>query len=889
MAKRIVDEILKYTIEINGDPAQKELIDLEKQQRKLTSANKELRAEKEKMEKQNLQNTKRWHEVRDAMSANNKQIKLNEAQMVELRNKIGITALTMKQLKSEATRLRLLLFNMVPGSEDYIRYDNQLNKINARMRELRVNSKATGLSIGGIADKFNRFAALGATVLATLTGMVLSMQKALDFSGKLSDAQADVSKTTGLSAKAVDDLTIKLGLFKTRSARLELLALAEEAGRLGKKSTEDILEFVKTGDKIKVALGDDLKGDVNENIRIIGKLTEQYRVGAEFGASFGEGMEMIGSAINEVSASGTAQADYLVDFLSRMVGISQQAGIAAEDMVGVAAVLDEAGQQTETSATALSQVIVNMSKDTATYAEIAGMGVQEFADLVKNDANEALLVFLKGLNGNNEGLTELAQKFDGLGIDGTRAITVLSALAGQTDKIREKQDLANKSLNEATSLTDEARKKNENFGAVLDNLRKRIVKLVLEGGFVSWLQDSVTWVAKFVGAIDDADGSVTAWREKIAFFLKVALVATTAMLSYKTAIQLVAIWNERTAIAEQLKAVAMKGSNLITGILRTTTLLYQLALAKATGNMGRAAAAQRMLNATMLVNPFVAIATLVASAAVAYALFAESTDRVAVKQRVLNDLSAETQKSIAGEKAELERLLVVARNEKISKEQRQQAIDRLNAIVPEYNNNLSIESINTLEARKQTDLYVASLEKKALAQAFDNKFTDLNTKLIETQSKKVEDYTGMWEKFAVSEATAMAWAKERKEEEIKGIQKELVALGELYQAKIEAGEVNVDGSGTNTDPEDPNFARKQAELAIAGFIAKLRKKDKSELQQQLEEKIALAKEFGIKSIELERALAEEIARQNPDIKKKAEARKKAEGRTPGVFKRCKSG
>lgn len=411
MAKRIVDEILKYTIEINGDPAQKELIDLEKQQRKLTSANKDLREEKKRMQRENLQNTKRWKEVRDEMAANNRQIKLNETQMAELRGKIGITALTMKQLKSEATRLRLAMHNMIPGSEQYLRYQADLNKINARMRELRVNSKATGFSIGKMADQFNRYAALGATVIATLTGMVLSIQKALDFSGKLSDAQSDVSKTTGLTTKAVDVLTAKLGLFKTRSARIELLALAEEAGRLGKKSTEDILEFVKTGDKIKVALGDDLKGDVNENIRIIGKLTEQYRVGADIGASFGEGMEMIGSAINEVSASGTAQADYLVDFLSRMVGISQQAGISAEDMVGVAAVLDESGQQTETSATALSQVIVNMSKDTATYAEIAGKGVKEFADLLETDANEALLIFLEGLNGNDEGLAQLFDRY----------------------------------------------------------------------------------------------------------------------------------------------------------------------------------------------------------------------------------------------------------------------------------------------------------------------------------------------------------------------------------------------------------------------------------------------------------------------------------------------
>lgn len=58
-----------------------------------------------------------------------------------------------------------------------------------------------------LAGTFNKYAAWGASVIATGTGMVLSLQKMIDYNGKLSDAQADVMKTTGMTKKEVDELT----------------------------------------------------------------------------------------------------------------------------------------------------------------------------------------------------------------------------------------------------------------------------------------------------------------------------------------------------------------------------------------------------------------------------------------------------------------------------------------------------------------------------------------------------------------------------------------------------------------------------------------------------------------------------------------------------------
>jgi len=125
--------------------------------------------------------------------------------MKELQNQIGITGLTMKQLTDKAHLLKMTLKNLIPGSADYKRYQDELSQVSARIGELNGKSSQAGFSIGSLADKFNRYAALGASVLGFFAGMVVSVQKIIDLNGKLSDAQANVMKTTGMTKDEVDE------------------------------------------------------------------------------------------------------------------------------------------------------------------------------------------------------------------------------------------------------------------------------------------------------------------------------------------------------------------------------------------------------------------------------------------------------------------------------------------------------------------------------------------------------------------------------------------------------------------------------------------------------------------------------------------------------------
>jgi len=502
MAKRIVDEELRFSIIVNGNEAQKELYDLEKSTRDLTASNKVLKAERVKLFRQGKGGSAEYKRLTLEIDKQSATINKNTIKMSALQKQIGITGLTMSQLRSRGRLLQIQLNNLVPGSTKFKKLQAELQAVNTRMKQLRLNSGAASSGISNLANSFNKYAALGASVVAGLTGIIFTAQKLIDFNGKLADSMSDVQKTTGLTLLEVEDLSKSFGAFRTRTTRIELLKLAQEAGRLGIEGSQNIQKFVEQANKIKVALGDDLS---DEAIRDVGKLVNIYNVGEATGKDFAGSMDALGSAINEVSASGANQAGYLVDYLKRMAGVASQAKISAADNIGFAATFDELGQSVEITATAMNKTLLDMFKDPAEYAKVAGVSLEDFTDLLNTDANAAIILFLEGLNGNSEGLSVMSKRLDDLGVDGARGAAALSALAGKTDLLKQRQLLANDAQTKAISLTDEYNIKNNNLAATLEKIQKWMRGAFASEAVTGGLSALVNGFARLVGITKDVN------------------------------------------------------------------------------------------------------------------------------------------------------------------------------------------------------------------------------------------------------------------------------------------------------------------------------------------------------------------------------------------------
>lgn len=742
MAKKIHEEDIKLNIIINGDKSQKELGDLDRDTKKLISTNKELRKAKADLVAQGKKDSQEFKNLTKEIKNNNATIEVNKNRMKELRSAIGLNALSIQELKKQAASLRYSLNSMVPGTSEWKKLNAELQETNARIRQLNTTGQQQRLTFGQAADWLNRYQTMIVSVAATITGLTYSIQQWLDYSGKLADANSNVMKVTGFTQKQIDELNISLGKISTRTSRMELLGLAEQAGRLGKTSLKDVEGFVEVANRLKVALGDDLG---ESQIQDVGKLVTTYKVGAETGKEFEGAMEALGSSINEVSASGANQASFLVDYMNRMAGVAPQAKLSAADNLGYAATFDELGQSVEVTSTAMNKVLLDMFKNPGEYAKIAGISIKDFNKLLNEDSNAAMIKFLEGLNGNSAGLQTMVQKMEDLDAGGTRGVASLSALANNLDILKQRQATANLSMQEATSLTNEYDIKNNNLAATLDKIKKTTAGWFSSDTLISWLTTCVNWFAKLIGATEDADKSGARWRNNLLVIAKVVATVVATILSYKAALVLTTLWSNNLKRATTLLNVVQKGSLLVTNLLKSSTLLLSSAYLFCTGNIRKATAMMRLFNMTVRANPLGLLISLLTLATTAFFAFSSSADEATESQDNLKEsidsLDKSVNESITKTKENITRLINVIKDENVSLESRKKAYQELIKIAPEFNGYLEDEKFNIEGLTRMYDVYVKKLYEVARAKAVQAKLekavkeqVDADFKLYETET-----------------------------------------------------------------------------------------------------------------------------------------------------------
>lgn len=227
---------------------------------------------------------------------------------------------------------------------------------------------------------------------AAATGLVMAGRKAVSAYADMDAEMANVRKYTGMTAEQVAVLNEEFKKMDTRTSREGLNQLAEEAGRLGKTSQEDILGFVRAADKINVALDELGEGATLTLSKLTTIFGDEERLGTE------KALLSVGSVINELSQNCTASAPYLANFAQRLAGVGAQANMTIPQIMGFAAVLDSQGQKVEMSATALSKLIMDLFKNPAKIAQATGMDLQKFTDTCVKDTNEGLLMLLERLH-----------------------------------------------------------------------------------------------------------------------------------------------------------------------------------------------------------------------------------------------------------------------------------------------------------------------------------------------------------------------------------------------------------------------------------------------------------------------------------------------------------
>ena len=498
----------------------------------------------------------------------------------EVRNDIA-------SIRKEMMKMTAAQNRMVIGSREYIAEGRKIAALRAIIKQHNDDLQQTSKSVfnlGKVADAFNKYFALVTAAVAAFTGVAMVIKSTVDAFAEFDDKLVDVMKTTDLTKKQTKELNKELKKIDTRTAQLDLLNLARIAGKLGIKGKEDILGFVRATDKISVSLSEDLGGDTEESVRQLGKLVDIFKLTNEY--SMEDSLIKIGSAMNALGASGTANEAYLLEFTKRVAGVAPSAGISIDKILGLATTLDELGQSSEVAATAYNQVISKMFKDTETYANIAGMSLEDFTNLMNTDTNEAMIQLLIGAKGTAGGFGELTNSLSELGMDGVRATTVLGALAANIDKLRENQKFSNEEFIKGTSLLIEYNKKNSSAQAMLEKAAKRFKEIQVELG------EKLTPI--YASTIHKASTLLKIFGATVEFLFKYGstiVLATGYLLAYAAAVKLTALWEARKNTAFGIGLALERVGIALHRAGSAAMLLYSAAVALFTGNLARARAA----------------------------------------------------------------------------------------------------------------------------------------------------------------------------------------------------------------------------------------------------------------------------------------------------------
>ena len=491
-----------------------------------------------------------------------KQDLLNKS-IAECREKLNILKSTQAQVQEQFNKGEIT-------EQQYRDFQREIVATEQKLKNLEKEAKSFG-SVGA-----QQVAAVG-TKMQTLGDSITNVGKKLTIvSAAASAALVGVAKSaidfetafTGVT-KTVDGTdeeleNIKEGLFdlseSTASSATDIASVAEAAGQLGVK-TENILGFTET----MVRLGDSTNLSSDEAATAIAQLYNVMGSDINTVDRFGAALVALGNN------AATTEADIL-NMATRIGSSGKQVGLTEQQVLALATSLSSVGLEAEGGGSAISAVITQIDKDVAlnsktlkTWANVAGLSVNDFKNLWKNDAMSAIQAVVKGMGDASAGGENLNVILDDLGVTSLRQTDTMKRLSGASELMANMVNISNDAWAQNSALTTESSKRYETTAAKLQQVKNTVSELCSKLGeillpiiqkicdglssFASWLTSLspaaqkvmlvvVALVAAlgplliFVGKIISSIGSILTYGPKIVSMFGTIKTAASGLFSF---------------------------------------------------------------------------------------------------------------------------------------------------------------------------------------------------------------------------------------------------------------------------------------------------------------------------------------------------------------------
>lgn len=622
---------------------------------------------------------------------------------------------TFTALNREVRALSRELRNLSPGTEEFQQRATQLREARTHFNRVREEINQVNSTLTEASTRTSRLGDIIRGVFAgnLITGFFSTLagkaRNATDELIKISDLMTGVEKTTGLASSQVRELWNEFDNLNTRTSKQELLNIAQIGGRLGITDKEQIKEFTEQIDKIYVALGDSFQGGLEEVTTKVGKLKNLFAETKE--QNYGEALNAIGSALNELGANGSSTEQNITEFATRIGALPSVLKPSIEKTLGLGAAFEESGIDAEVASSGYSRFMSIAGNNLDTFARQMKLTKKEASELFNSRPEEFFLRFGESLKGL--GAEQTAGVLKGLKLNTVEIQKALGTAGDNANRFRELMNLSGQAMKDGTSIQNEFNKVNENTAAIWDKIKKVFAETFTSDTMSQWFGGFIKLLGWFTGVTSQAGDGVKVFRERIAFLMKAIVVCTTAFISYRAAVYLSSIATKAAWQQTILYNAAMKVANATTAIWKGTILLLSAAKATLTGNTIRATAAMRTFNLVTKMNPWGLLLGAITAVVTALVLFSNKQKEVNLQLKIQNDAIKEANVQTAAQEHHLRQLFKTANDTNKSYNERKKAVDELNRLVPQYNKQLTVETANTDKAKQALDRYIESIKAAA--------------------------------------------------------------------------------------------------------------------------------------------------------------------------------
>ncbi len=303
----------------------------------------------------------------------------------------------------------------------------------------------------------------------------LSAKSAIDFES----AFAGVRKTVDATEEEFSALSegIRAMAKELPASAVEIAGVSEAAGQLG-IANEHILSFTRT--MIDLGESTNMSADTAAtNLARLANITQMPQT--EF--------DKLGSTIVALGNNLATTEAEIVEMGLRLAGAGSQIGMTEAEILGFAGSLSSVGIAAEAGGSAFSRVMIEMQLATETggenlenFASVAGMTTNQFARAFREDASQALIAFISGLQGaESQGMSAI-KVLDDIGITEVRMRDALLRAAGAGDLFAESISLGTQAWRDNVALTEEAEQRYGTTESKLKIMRNQLNDVAITFG-----------------------------------------------------------------------------------------------------------------------------------------------------------------------------------------------------------------------------------------------------------------------------------------------------------------------------------------------------------------------------------------------------------------------